>query len=181
MKRRARIIRSPALSVRRSTNFASALMTSMPSAAKRSAESCGRERGDHLLDVVVDAAEIDLGLVRRHPEGGGHAYGLGPRRGGRQRLGWDAAEMESCPAHAVGFDQNNGRAIAAGRLGGGEAGGSGADDANVRGKQARHRLGQDAPGPEFGRRTRFTAAAEDHGGARKATRIRRCPGRAPSR
>ena len=88
--------------------------------------------------------------------------------------------MESCPAHAVGFDENDGRAIAAGRLGGGKAGGAGADDANVRGKQARHRLGQGLSGAGIGRRTRFTAAAEDHSGAREgnphsAVSARRAP------
>ena len=72
---------------------------------------------------------------------------LGPRRGGRERLGRHAAEVELAAAHAIGFDENDARAIAAGGLGGREAGGTGADDADVGGEQARHRLGQDAPGP----------------------------------
>ena len=87
--------------------------------------------------------------------------------------------MELAAAHAVALDENDARAIAAGRLGDGEAGRAGADDAEVGGEQARHRLGQGLSGAGIGRRTRFMAAAEDHGGAREGNPHSAVSGGAP--
>ena len=66
--------------------------------------------GDDAVHMIVDAAMVDLGLDDVDAKGGGGAHGFRPLARREQRLGGDAAIVETVAAHAPLFDQHHGHA-----------------------------------------------------------------------
>ena len=69
-----------------------------------------RDGGDDAMDVIVDAAVVDLGLDHVDAEGRRGAHGVGALSGGEQGLRWDAAIIETIAAHAPLLDEHHGHA-----------------------------------------------------------------------
>ena len=69
-----------------------------------------RDRGDDAMHMVMHAAMVDLRLDDVDAEIGGGAHGVGALAGGEQRLGGDAAIIETVPAHAPLLDEHHGYA-----------------------------------------------------------------------
>ena len=126
----------------------------------------GRDGGDHLVHVIHDAAEVDLGLDRRDAEGRAVALRLRGLGGGDQRLGRHAAVVEAIAAHLGALDQHDAEAELGGARGDDQAGRAAADDADVRGEDRVHVTTTScrradacrAPAPAPGRRARAGAA-----------------------
>ena len=66
-----------------------------------------RYRGDHPVNVIVDARVIDLSLDDVDAEGRRRAHGFGALAGGEQRLRRHAAKVEAVAAHAVLLDEHD--------------------------------------------------------------------------
>ncbi len=107
---RARTSTRPASTVNLSRKFACAWITRTPKPVMRSIEVVRRDRGDHAMHVVVHAAMVDLRLDDVDAEIGGGAHGVGALAGGEQRLGGDAAVIETVAAHAALLDEHHGHA-----------------------------------------------------------------------
>src|SRR5262249_43083302 len=97
-----------------------------------------RDRGDDVVHVSVDLAEIDVRRSRRYAEGARLGDGAGVLGGRDQRFRGHAAGVEAFAPHLVLPDQHH-RYAEGGRGGGDrEATGARADDANVGLQTFRH-------------------------------------------
>ena len=66
-----------------------------------------RDRGDDAMNVVVDAAMVDLRLDHIDAEIGRGAHGLGALAGGEQSLGGHAAIVQAVAPHAALLDEHD--------------------------------------------------------------------------
>ncbi len=94
--------------------------------------------GDDAVDVSVDSAEVDRGLVGLHAEAAGMPLRLGGVASGQQGFRGHAAVVQAVAAHLVGLDQHGLGAQLGGAGGHAEAGRAGADDADVGGQSRGH-------------------------------------------
>ena len=90
-----------------------------------------RDTGNDAVDMAVDRGEIDLGAGRRHTEAPGGAYDLRRMAGRQHRLGRHAAGVEAVAAHRAALDQHGARAELGAAGGDRQAGGPGADHADI--------------------------------------------------
>jgi hypothetical protein len=92
----------------------------------------GSDGADDGMDVIVNLAEIDLGLARRDPELRRLGDGMGVLARRDHRLGRHAAVVEAVAAHLALFDENDIDAESGGGCSDREAAGAAANYADVR-------------------------------------------------
>ena len=90
-----------------------------------------RDRGDDAVNMVVNRGVVDLGRCEAYAEPAGPAGGLGGAGRRDQRLGRDAADIETVAAHPVAFDEHHGSAHLGGAGGNAEPARPGPDDAEI--------------------------------------------------
>ncbi len=138
MKRRARIVTSPAESVSRSVKRALPLDHADAEGGQPLGRDIGRDgRGDG-AEVLADLGEIDLERRPGDAHGRAAAEQIVDLGGGEQRLGRNRPGGEVGAAHRGLFDQDHGHALGDGGQRGGDAPRAAADDANVGCQLFRH-------------------------------------------
>ena len=101
-----------------------------------------RDRGDDVVDMLVDLGEVDLGAPARRRRTASRLRDRSCARlaGRDQRLRRHAAGIEAFAAHLALFDQHDRHAERGGGRRDRQAAGAGADDADVGGEQFGHAL-----------------------------------------
>lgn len=101
----------------------------------------GGEPGDDFLNAVVNLAGVDPRRFRRDAEGRGVPHGMGVRRRGRERPGWNGAVEQVAAAEAMALHQRHAGAQPPGFGCRAETSEAAADDAQV----DRDRFRQECP------------------------------------